>query len=173
MPVQLSLSKELRPRLEHGGTLAIGKRKTRRPVVTKRAMHIVLRVAEERPSLTPHRKGIHSILSTMAKRFHVQTYERAICRNHIHIAVRARDRDSFLHFLRAITGRIAQLVQKPGSRKLWASIPYTRIIAWGRHFQKLLSYVRQNALEAQGVIAYRPRTHRPGLPKKQSNKTLS
>ena len=81
MSVQLSLSKELRPRLEHGGTLAIGKRKTRRPVVTKRAMHIVLRVAEERPSLTPHREAL--VLSAMAKRFHVQTYQRAICHNHI------------------------------------------------------------------------------------------
>ena len=37
---QLTLSKEFRTRLEHGGSLAFGRRKTRRPVVTKRPMHV-------------------------------------------------------------------------------------------------------------------------------------
>jgi REP element-mobilizing transposase RayT len=109
----------------------------------------------------------------MAKKFHVETCERAICGNHIHLAVRARDRKGFLDFLRAITGRIAQFVQKSGSQKLWESIPYTRIIAWGRHLKRLLSYIRKNALEAEGIIPYQPRTHRPRIPRSKLSKNLS
>ena len=167
MATQLNLSKELKPRLEHGGSLAIGKRKTRRPVVTKRAMHTVLRVADGGPNLTRFSKGIHNILSTMGSRFGVQTYERAICGNHIHLAVRAKGRAGFLNFLRAIAGRIAQLVGACGSGNLWQSIPYTRIVEWGRHFRKLLHYVRQNALEAEGSIPYQPRGRR--RPKKENS----
>jgi len=82
---QLTLSKELRARVEHGGSLAVGKRKTKRPVVTKRVMHIVLKVAHGGPNLAGEASAIHLILSRMADRFRMQTFERAICATHIHL----------------------------------------------------------------------------------------
>ena len=157
MAIQMTLSKELKLQMEHGGTLAIGKRKTKRPVVTKRPMHVVLRTVEGAPNLIRYQTGIHEILTRHVNRFSVQTYERAICSNHIHLAVRSKTREGFLNFLRAICGRIAQLAKKSSQQKFWESIPYTRIVQWGRHFLRLLKYVRQNTLEADGRLAYQPR----------------
>lgn len=58
---QLVLSDDLKVKSIHGGEYAIGKRKARRPVVTKRPMHLVMR-----SSLAT---GRHSFLQKLHARF--------------------------------------------------------------------------------------------------------
>ena len=132
---------------EHGGQTRRGKRKIARPVAIKRPMHIVLRA--RRSGLVQFHGKIHSILSEPSKAFQVQTYARAICSTHIHLAIRARSRGGLSNFLRVVSGKIAQVVS--GARrgraltdKFWKHTPFTRIVEWGRAFTTLLRYVVQN-----------------------------
>jgi hypothetical protein len=63
----------------------------------------------------------------------------------------------------SLSGRIAQRVSgarkgRPLGQRFFDAIPYSRIIeAWGKAYFTVKSYVYQNTLEAQGVIAYTPR----------------
>ena len=96
-------------------------------------------------------------LPRLAKRFHVQLYRWANVGNHIHLAVRAKDRDGLKRFLMALSGRIAQRVTgarkgKPLGGRFFDSIPWTRIVEWRRAFQKLCRYIELNEIEVTGVL---------------------
>lgn len=148
---------------EHGGETRIGKRKIARPVAVKKVMHVVLRARAS--GLLSFREGIHLILSQSCQRFQVQTLERALCGNHIHLAIRASSRRGFSNFLRVATSGIAQLVT--GSKKgqslvesFWKELPFTRIVTWGKALASLLKYVIQNEAEATFRIPYQQRATR-------------
>ncbi len=140
---------------EHGGDLSQGKRKTARPIAVKRAMHVVFRSdnAKGSTSFTRKNQPIRSILQKESKRFYVNLYKVAICGNHIHMCVKAKTKEGFKNFLRATSGQIAKL----SKIKLWSTIPYTRIIDWGKAFKQVIQYVHKNELETLGLIAYTPR----------------
>jgi hypothetical protein len=41
--------------------------------------------------------------------------------------------------------------------KFWSVKPFSRIVAFGKDYKGVLNYIIQNALEAVGLIAYKPR----------------
>ena len=43
------------------------------------------------------------------------------------------------------------------SERFWDARPFTRIVEWGRDFNRVSDYLLQNSLEAIGFIPYRPR----------------
>lgn len=46
---------------------------------------------------------------------------------------------------------------RPFGRRFFDSIPFSRIVEWGKGFFGVKKYVQQNILEAAGVISYRLR----------------
>jgi REP element-mobilizing transposase RayT len=149
----------------HGGEHSIGKRKTKRPVATKKAMHIVMRATRAKGILSlrvPHNFALaEKILKTFAQRFSIQIYKHSINSNHIHIVLRAQRREDFQNYLRAVAGTIAlKLLRANKSNKqgrFWDLLAFSRIIEWGRALKVAVQYVIQNQLEAAGQISYRPR----------------
>src|SRR6185437_15129344 len=106
--MQLSLSTIPRPRMTHGGQLAKGKRKTARPIATKRPMHLTMRAHGR--GMHTHAKAIQECWQRLAKANLVRVYEFSNNDNHLHFLIRAKHRAGFKSFLRGLAGRIAQLV---------------------------------------------------------------
>lgn len=170
MPSQLPLFPRGFPAsaLEHGGELALGRRKTARPVAVRRPMHLVLRASIARGAWSMraprHRRLIERELSRLARRFGIRVYRAANVGNHLHLLVRARHRVAFQNFVRAFAGSVARLVTgaRAGRRvgKFWDLLAYSRVVQWGRDFLGVHAYVLQNELQALGLMPRRPSCRR-------------
>lgn len=166
---QLVLSRDLRARVVHGGELSVGVRKVARPIVTKRPMHLVMRstlaVGSRSFLVARNAKWIQVTVSRLAREHHVQVYEFANSGNHLHLLLRAKTRDGFKSFLRALAGTVAMKIGgackgRALVRKFWDLPPFTRVVEWGRAFLVAREYVVQNTLEALGFVV-RSRGHSP------------
>lgn len=174
---QLNLISATKAKREHGGTQALGKRKSQRPLSVKRPIHLVLKspLATGQRSLLRHRPLIEKIIKRSKRRFQIRVYEFAIVSNHIHLLVKGCSRQDLQNFFRTVAGHIAQEILRkfplkecerpeaggaPGKKenKFWISRVYTRIVTWGREFAIVKGYVIQNTLEALGFIPYKART---------------
>jgi REP element-mobilizing transposase RayT len=169
-----------------GGQILYGKRKGRRPLSTSEPIHFVLRSSwamGPHSFLRPHNKGhIDALITSLAKKYGLTIYQRAIASNHLHLLTRIKDRKSYVAFIRVLSSKVALLVMKTKSFKLflkslqnprgdgaktteiqgkgqkfWQFRPFCRIVFWGRDFKTCKSYVMQNVLEAIGFLSYKPR----------------
>ena len=163
---QQLLSPSLHQPLEHGGELSIGRRKTRRPVVTRRSMHVVLRADSARGTsslLAPaHARYLKNLIPSLASRWGVTVYQMANAGNHLHFLLRAKTRAGFQNFLRVLAGKVAQKVTgsqrgRPLQKRFWGLLAYSRVVEWGRSFLTVKRYILQNEQEANRKIPYQPR----------------
>ena len=171
----------------HGGSHSTNKRRSKRVLSTKQALHVTLRseFAKDSRSLTKHKKHIDFVLQKAAGLFAIRVYEKSICGNHLHLLIRGKNRAQIQNFFRVVAGHIAQeilrqfpittterqkaaggaLTQKKNGckknqRKFWQLLIYSRIVSWGKQFKKVARYIVQNTLEALNFIAYRQRKTR-------------
>ena len=154
----------------HGGGIHRGLRKTARPIVTRRPMHITMRAGCATGPLSllygKHPKIVRGLLGRLSRRYAVRVYRFSNNGNHCHLLVQARSRTGLQAFLRVFAGQIAQKITgaRKGAalgRRFWGETVFSRVVEWGRAFRTVLAYVRQNQLEALGLVPYRPRTSRP------------
>ncbi len=176
---QLSLFPQQKTHRAHGGSLAVKKRRSRRPLNIKQSHHITMKShhAVGPRSLFRHKKLILGLIKKNSVRFRVKIYECAIQGNHIHLLVKAQTREGMQNFFRVVAGHTAQeilkrcpLNQMPGGaprdaksclknqRKFWSYLLFSRVVKWGREFKIVLSYVQKNTLELLQIIAYQTRT---------------
>lgn len=139
-----------KPQLFHGGELAVGKRKSARPLARKRAVHFVLKSGR---GLYKHADFIEALVRRQGRKFTVRIYSVAVAHDHVHFVALLPTRELYAGFIRAITGLLARKLGKG----LWKFTPFTRILAWGRDFARVLDYLRKNREEAAGQRAYEPR----------------
>lgn len=106
----LKYKKEVRK--EHGGSLSIKKRKTKRPLSRKNPFHVTLRsdFAKGKRSLLRHKNLIYKIIGKASRRFNVKVYEQSICGNHIHLLVKSHYKINLQNFFRVVAGHIAQQI---------------------------------------------------------------
>jgi REP element-mobilizing transposase RayT len=170
-------------RLDHGGALSENTRRSRRPLATKRPLHITLRSehATGVRSLLNHQGLIHAVIAKAARRFGVRVYRLAICGNHIHALIRGLTRIGIQNFFRVLAGHIAQGILrkhpldpkklsrpiqacKKNQRRFWDLLLFSRVLTWGREFKTVANYILQNTLEALNIIAYKPRKKKTRKP---------
>jgi REP element-mobilizing transposase RayT len=149
----------------HGGDLALGKRKIRRPIDPKQALHVVLRSSKAQGALSMLRpknaEHIHQLTQKLSKRWGVRIYRYANVGNHIHLLVKVPSRAIWQRFIRELTGGIALIVTgaKKGSglernetgRGFWDRLVFTRIVSFGRDFNGVMQYLIKNLFEAAGL----------------------
>jgi len=145
--------------------------KEKRPISTKKAMHLVLRstLATGPKSLLRNNKKASEIIYKQAKACGVKVYRFANAGNHLHLVILPASRIAFQTFVRSITGLIARFILKAekGSAKaiqFWDKRPFTRILEWGKDFKISCDYLLQNTLEALGFTPYKPRKKNPARP---------
>lgn len=172
-----------KPSLEHGGGLRKDRRKSIRPIDTKRPMHLVLRSSRAKGRWSfLHQNNVNrvsQIIRESGKHFDVKVYRSSNVGNHLHLLVKARSRRDFQGFLRVLSGAIvfaitgckkgkpvpnslrtelnSSLESSPkaenSARKFWDALAYSRVVSWGREFTTLEKYIGKNILEAEWSIS--------------------
>ncbi len=134
--------------LSHGGSLAIGKRKTARPLSFKRTIHLVLKTSCH-SHLQHHRSSVVAIVNRFSIRFGIKIYQLAVHADHVHIHVKLNNRILYCRWIRAITSQLACEIK--GLK--WSLFPFTRIVSWGLDFKRVSQYVIGNRMEVE-LIQY-------------------
>ncbi len=135
-----------------------GNPKTKRPLATKQAMHLVLKssLARGKNSFLLYSKDIEKILRKQAFRFGVKIYALANAGNHLHLVIRIHNRETYKSFIRAISGLLMRRVfglekGRGGASALWDARPFSRILSWGKDFAAVKNYLLINRLEMTGM----------------------
>ena len=150
-----------------GGSLLKGSHaKTKRPFRPHLALHVVLKmnpkICDEsdpkvftRKSLFVFMNEVDSVLQEQSRRHMIRVYGAANSGNHLHLVIQAPSKDHLISFLKAFSGRVAQIVQgekieksrKSFKEKFWEARPYSRLVSFGRDLKGLLRYIGINSTE--------------------------
>jgi len=137
---------------EFGGSLLVGKRKTRRPISTKHPIHLVLKTNGAKVFL-PNQNWIQNLIRGECSRFGIKLYDFAPNWTHIHLLIRISKREDYIKFIRSLNSQIVLKLSKIKGEKmkgLFNLRPYTKIISWGRQFKRTLDYQILNQIESIG-----------------------
>ena len=150
---QLSMSFLKNYKKEFGGSLLVGKRKSKRPLSTKHPIHLVLR-SELKRVFHPSNQSLDKLIKKTAKEFNIKIYDFALNWSHIHMLIRLQNKEDYTKFIRALTSKLALGIRKakPNIKSVFTLRPFTRILTWGRDFRNALNYQIINRLEAKGLI---------------------
>ncbi|HAG92381.1 MAG TPA: hypothetical protein DCL41_10935 [Bdellovibrionales bacterium] len=143
-----------KPNLECGGSLE-NSRKQKRTLSSKKPMHLVLKA--NKITLFRNRDFIQRTLHKQSQKFGHRILTWSVQRNHIHLLIRIWDRNSYIKFIRALTGLIARKL----GRGLWKFRPFTRVLSWGREIWNVNNYIFKNEMEVFGFWEYQPRRKVP------------
>lgn len=141
---QLSLFEE-EIKMEFGGTLLAGKRKVKRPLDSKRPIHLVLKAASD-DSILPNQKFVGDTIHRFATKFGLTIYSEAYHADHVHISLRISNQNLYNRWVRASTGFLSRILKIK-----WRLRPFTRVSAWGRDFNRTQNYVGENQLEGSFI----------------------
>ena len=156
---QLGLFSYEKSRTEHGGETGKGKRKFARPIATRKPMHLVLRasraVGDWNFLRKKNREQIEEILELISKRYGVKIIRFQNVGNHLHLLVQGKSRVLLQSFLRTLPAKIALAITqaKKGNPqgRFFDEILFSRVVEWGRDFDRIVRYFRKNEFEAAGV----------------------
>lgn len=150
---QLSLIKK--PKIEFGGSLLKGRRKTERVLDSRKPMHLVLK-SKKTIVLFKHQRMLQFVLRRQAKTFGVKIYSETVQCDHWHLFIKITNRRLYRAFIRSITGIIARMLGKG----IWELAPYSRIVHWGIDFSNVKDYLLLNYCEINGIVPYAIRKQR-------------
>jgi hypothetical protein len=149
---------------QHGGELALGKRKSHRPLATHRPIHLVLKSLEGNPLnngkrcslLNPTNRMLERIIHEQALKYGVRIlHEIALNWSHSHIAILVPSRKAYNSFIRTLTARIVRYLSKVTGRNLsglFDLLPFTRVLGRAESLRHLKDYFEENAQEALGLL---------------------
>jgi len=132
-----------------------------RPLHTKKALHVVLKSKKATDAYSFKNKKweqkIWDLIARHAKANGIKIYSYSNAGNHLHLLLRAKSRDGYNSFIRSVSGLIVRLVTgvqkgKKRKEKFWDGRPFSRIVHFGKDFQKVKSYLLRNTLEVIGWI---------------------
>ena len=137
---------------EFGGSLSVGKRKSKRPLTTKRPIHLVLK-SSNFSLFSPSASQIEKLIREDARKFKVKIYDISANWNHIHLLIQIPNREGYVRFIRSATSRLVYHLSSQmnqSMRGIFDLRPYTKILTWGRQFLRALDYLSFNNLESIG-----------------------
>ena len=117
--------------------------KTKRPFSPKAAMHFVLKAR----CFCLSDARIKTLMQKQAHKRFIKIYQLQVMTNHIHIVLKAKNKEDLNSFLRTICGLIPKLINKT---RIWLYRPFSRIVSWGKDYERIKSYMHINSLQKQG-----------------------
>jgi hypothetical protein len=146
-----------KPKEMHGGSLAKGKRKKARVLLEKKPMHLTFKSSRARGAWSMHKRadGIEALVYETAERFNVRIDMYSNVGNHLHLVAQGKKRFLFQNFLRVVAQRVMFLVT--GACKgnpqgtFWDGLVHSRVVYWGKDFDRLQDYFYKNDLEGAGA----------------------
>jgi REP element-mobilizing transposase RayT len=152
---QQSLFKTKKISNKFGGSLLLGKRKSKRPLSIKKPIHLVLRTEEKRHKIlfSPKDKHLLKLIRDTADRYQIKIYNFSVNWNHFHFVIKVQSREAYILFVRYLTSQIVAHLSKKYAQNLkglFSFRPFTRIVSWGRDFRKVSQYIEANIFESFG-----------------------
>lgn len=146
----------LQPKMEFGGSLLIGKRKTKRVLSFSKPMHFVFKSDNARNGLAfvKYQKQVIELINNISRVYGIKVYDLAVNFNHIHCVVKLSNCDMYKKWIRHLTSAIVSMMvqfTKMNLTKFFTLRPYSRIITWGRQFKTVINYQILNQLEVVGL----------------------
>lgn len=137
-----------------GGSLLKGNAKTKRPLDTKKPLHLVLSSEHSVSLRSPKVFGdVNLQVKKSAEKYGFRIYAFANVGDHLHILLRVTNRHLWAAFIREVTGRIASLLRAFKNMTVWAHKPFTRVVqGWRKDFRNVKDYIWLNELEGGCVI---------------------
>jgi REP element-mobilizing transposase RayT len=151
---QLSLGFLKDYKKEFGGSLLIGKRKTARPIVVKKPMHLILKTTKLSP-FNPTNYKLEKIIKQYALRYKITIYDYSLNWSHIHLTMKLPNRAAYFAFIKTVTAALISFLSKALKRDLKGLFnlrPYTKIITCKKQFENAIDYMELNQQEALGLI---------------------
>jgi len=139
---------------EFGGSLLCGKRKSARPLSTKKPIHLILKCSGK-SVFNPTNRKLEKLIRHQASKYGIKIYEVALNWTHVHLLIKLPSREAYVAFIRTITSLIVSFVSKSKDMNLKSIFdlrPYTKILSWGKQFKAVIAYVELNTLEALGLV---------------------
>ncbi len=139
-----------------GGQLLEGKRKSKRPLSTKSAIHLVIKSEKAKGNLSfvNHQSAIVQTISNVSKKWNIRVYDHAVNFNHVHFVIRIKSESDYRCWIRELTSEIVRLISvKTGSKitQFFSLRPWTRILSWGRDYKNAMEYLILNKMEVVGL----------------------
>jgi len=158
---QLGFSFQNDYKKEFGGSLLQGKRKSARPLSTKKPIHLILKYTRKR-IFSPTDRKLKNLIRHQANKYGIKIYEIALNWTHVHLLIKLPSRDAYVAFIRTATSLVVSFVSKSNAmnlktkgldlKSIFDLRPYTKILSWGKQFQRVVEYIELNTLEALGLI---------------------
>lgn len=141
----------------HGGDLNKGKRKVKRPLVPGKLHHLVMRstkaVGQYNFLRANNRVIVDKIVKKQSQRFGIRIAKFSNVGNHLHLALRFKNRASFQGFLISLSGMLARAITRARKGrpfgKFWDELAFTRVLASKIEEFFLREYIQANIVEAQ------------------------
>lgn len=183
-PVKLTADRQLmllpKPQLKqvkawsHGGISFKKRRKTKRPLLPNKVIHVVFKSSKAKGELSfyAHKIFVHKLLKERAKKYFVHIQDFVNMGNHLHLKVKFKDREMFQNFLRTFAALLARGItharKTQSFGKFWDGIVFTRVLHSpleelglkgyfeGNHRQRELGYqAREDYLKRFNQFIYR------------------
>jgi len=158
---QLGFSFQNDYKKEFGGSLLQGKRKSARPLSTKKPIHLILKCSGK-SVFNPSNRKLEKLIHHQANKYGIKIYEVVLNWTHVHLLIKLPSREAYVAFIRTVTSLIVSFVSKAHGvvskskdldlKSIFDLRPYTKILSWGKQFQRVVEYVELNTLEALGLI---------------------
>jgi REP element-mobilizing transposase RayT len=128
----------------------------RRPLDSRRPLHVVMRASKARGELNllraKHVLVVKRILYKQSKKFGVRIAAFANVGNHLHIMLQFSNRKGFQNFLRSASAMIARAITRArrgtSFGKFWDALAFSRIVTSNRERANLVKYIAANVIEA-------------------------
>ncbi|MGZ3743420.1 MAG: transposase [Pseudobdellovibrionaceae bacterium] len=146
-------------KLSFGGSPLKGKRKSARPLSTKKPLHLILKSSGS-SFFNPGNRKLENIFREHAKKHSIKIYALSLNWSHVHLLVKLPNRNNYLAFIRTVTAAVVSFISKlrgENKKGLFDLRPFTRILSWGRDFKNTFAYIEKNNLEAWGLAAKKKR----------------
>lgn len=104
----------------HRGDLDPGRRKSRRPLSSKKPIHLTLKA---RKQFRENGRLVVSEAKRLAAHSQVRIYDLALASDHIHFFIQIRTRRDYVSFIRALTGILARRLGKGVYRRSGLATP--------------------------------------------------
>lgn len=170
---QFEFGSATKRRMTFGGASLKGNAREKRPFHKHMHTHLVMRsrlaVGEKSMLRRNNRARVDAIVQQMSRRFFVKVERYVNVGNHLHLLIKAPNREAQANFLRTISGRIARLIMnsekgRPAKfEQFWDAKPFTSLVAYGKHFKNILFYLSLNSLEAIGFTKTSARNYIAGF----------
>jgi hypothetical protein len=136
-----------------GGSLLLGKRKSKRPLSAKKPIHLILKTDTQfaRSLFSPLYKNSMKSLKRTAEQFKIKIHELAFNFTHVHLVISFKSSSNYIKFIRVFTCRLAFLARAKlnSTRKIFNFRPYSRIVSWGNDFRRVLAYLFNNQVQSE------------------------